>query len=68
MKPSSAENARRLDEPEDVRLQRVLFADHFELDPVRAEDLARHLRGGDRLLGRAAAGGVGQHAHADDRG
>src|SRR5262249_13948026 len=33
--------------------------DHFELDPGRTEQLARHLGGGDCLLGGMAAGGVG---------
>ena len=55
----------RFDQAEQVGLQRVVVADHLELDPVRAEQLARHLRGGDRLLGRAAAGRVGHDAQAE---
>src|SRR6185295_18667017 len=47
-----------------VWLQGIVVADHLELDPLGAEQLARHLRRGDGLPGCAAAGGVGQHPHA----
>ena len=56
---------RRFDKTEDIGLKRVLLADHFKLDPVRGEDFARHLRGGDGFLRRATTGGVGQHIHAE---
>ena len=39
----AAQNAGRLDQAEHVGLQRVGLADHLELDPGRAEKLARHL-------------------------
>ena len=45
--------------------KRVVVADHLELDPGRAEHLARHLRRGDGLAHAVAAGGVGQHADAE---
>ena len=51
----------------------ALVADHLELDPVGLEGLARELRGGHRVAGGEAAGGVGQqHApgaveHVDER-
>jgi hypothetical protein len=35
-------------------------ADHLELDPVPAAQLARQPGGAHRLVGRVAAGGVGQ--------
>ena len=60
-----AERGRGLDQAEQIGLQGVVIGDDFELDPVRAEQLARHVRRGDRFLGRAAAGGVGQHAAAE---
>ena len=43
------ELTRRLDQSEHVRLQRVVVADDLELDPVRAEQVAGHLR----QIGRA---------------
>ena len=60
-----AQDARGLGKPEDIRLQRVVFADHFEFDPGGREYLARHVRGRHRFLDRVAAGGVRQHAHAE---
>ena len=54
-----------LDQTEQIGLQGVVVGDHFELDPIGAEQLARHLRGGDRFFRRAAAGGVRQHAAAE---
>ena len=64
LEPVLAEDGRGLDQAEQIGLQRVVVADHLELDPVGSEQLAGHLRGGDGLLRRAAACGVGQHAHA----
>ena len=55
----------RLDQAEQVGLQGVVVGDHLELQPIGFEHLARHLGGGDGLLRRAAAGGVGQHVHAE---
>ena len=37
------ERGRGLDQAEQVGLQRVVIGDHFELDPIGAEQLARHL-------------------------
>src|SRR5215469_13224324 len=51
-----AEGARRLGEAEHIRLQRVVLADNLELDPWRAEYLARHVRRRNRLLDRMATG------------
>jgi hypothetical protein len=45
---------------EGIRLQGVLIAHHFELDPMGVQQLARHMRQGDGLAGAAAAGGIGQ--------
>jgi len=47
-----------------VGLQGVVVADDFELDPVRAKNLPRHLRQRHRLAGRVAACGVGQEVPA----
>ena len=59
------ELVRCVDGRERVGLQRVVVADHFELDPRGAENLARHLRQRDRLLCAVAAGGVGQDPAAE---
>src|SRR5262249_56343047 len=53
-----------LDQAEQLRLQRVVIGDDLELDPLGAEQLACHLRGGDGFLGSVAAGRVGKNAHA----
>ena len=53
--------------------QRLVVADHLELDPVGLEGLARETRGGHGVAGGEAARGVRQqHAplaleHVDDR-
>ena len=47
-----------------VGQQRVLVADHLELDPVGLERLAGELGGQDRVAGGEAAGGVGEQLHA----
>ncbi|KUM26236.1 hypothetical protein AU467_23015 [Mesorhizobium loti] len=60
-----AEDARGIDQAEHVRLERVMVADHFELDPRRAKNLARHLRGRDGFLHGMTAGGVRQDPHAE---
>jgi hypothetical protein len=59
-----AQHAGRLDQAEDVGLQGVVVADHFELDPFGVEQLARHVGGGDRFLHRVATRRVRQHAQA----
>ncbi|MNL69099.1 hypothetical protein D3C87_1939160 [compost metagenome] len=38
-----------------------MIADHFELDPVRLENLARHLGSENGFLGGMAAGRVRQY-------
>src|SRR5690349_2254621 len=43
--------------------QRLLIADHFELDPVGEADFAGEAGGADRFVGGVAAGGVGQDEH-----
>ena len=58
----AGQRAGRLDEPKQIRLQRVVIGDDFELHPIGAEHLARHLGGGDRFLGRATAGCIRQTA------
>ena len=58
----AAERACRFDEPEHVGLQRVVVGDHLKLDPIRLEQLARHLRRRDRLARRVAAGRIRQDA------
>ncbi len=56
-----------------VGQQRVVVADHLELDPVGLERLAGEPGGGDRVARGEAAGGVRQHLaarlaeHLDDR-
>ena len=47
-----------------VGQQRVLVADHLELDPVGLERLAGELGGEDRVAGGEAAGGVGEQLDA----
>jgi hypothetical protein len=47
-----------------VGQQRVLVADHLELDPVGLERLAGELGGEDRVAGGEAAGGVGEELDA----
>ncbi len=42
-----------------IGLQGVVVADDFELDPVSAENFARHLRHGDGLFRGVTTGGVG---------
>ena len=59
------EDCRSLDQPEGIGLQGVVVADHLELDPVGGEQLACHLRGGDRFFGRAAARRVWQDTHPE---
>jgi hypothetical protein len=61
----ACKNARRLDQAEDVGLQRVVVADDLELDPVGGKHLARHLRRQHRFGDGVAAGGVGQDPHAE---
>ncbi len=61
----AAQDFRRFDEAENVRLKRVVVRDDLELHPVRLEDLARHLRRGDGFLWRVAPGGIGQNACAE---
>ena len=60
-----AQDPRGLSEPEDIRLQRIVLADDLELDPPCTEYLACHVSGRDRLLDGVAAGGIGQHVHAE---
>ena len=57
--------AGRFDEAEDFGLERVVVGDDLEFDPRRAENFARHQRGGDRFLGGVAAGRIGQHGDAE---
>src|SRR5208283_6221264 len=57
-------DARSLYKAKGLRLQQILVARHFELDPVGPKDFARHLRSDDRFPSRAAACGVWQHAGA----
>ncbi len=64
LKTLVAQNARCFDQPERVRLQGVGVADYFQLDPVRAKNLARHMRRGYCLARRVAARRIGQNGHA----
>ena len=54
---------RRFDELEYIRLQRVIIADEFELDPIGIKHFARHLRSGHGFLHTLTACGIGQHRH-----
>ena len=58
------QDRRRLDQAHHIGLQGLVVADDLKLDPGRIEQLTRELRGGHRLAHAAAAGGVGQHGHA----
>ena len=54
---------RRFDKLKHVRLQRVIIADKFELDPVGIKHFARHLRSSHGFLHTLATCGIGQHRH-----
>jgi hypothetical protein len=60
----------RLQELNGVGVERLVVADHLQLDEVGGERLAGELRGEDGLAGGVAAGGVGQEVErpADGRG
>ena len=55
---------RRLDELEYIRLQSIVIADKFELDPIGIKHFTRHLRSGHGFLNALTACGIGQHRHA----
>jgi len=63
LEPVLGERVRRFHEAEQVRLQRVIVADHLKLHPIGGKELPRHLRGANRLLRRSATRRVGHHAH-----
>ena len=64
LEPVAAEHARGFDKTEHIGLQRVVVGDDLKLDPIRLEQLSRHLRRGNRLARRMAAGRVWQDARA----
>ena len=60
MNPSFASTRGGLERGLHIGIQRCLVANHFQLDPVGESDLARQARRADRVIGRIAAGGIGQ--------
>ncbi len=58
------QHARRLDGRRHVGEERLLVADHLELDERADAGLARQAGGADRVGGGVAAGGVGQDGDA----
>ena len=64
MKPFATSVSRGAHEFFHVGIEQFAVADHFELDPVGVERLARQFRSEHSVLRRLAAGRVGQKLHA----
>ena len=63
MKPFATSVSVARDELLGVRIEQLAVADHFELDPVGLERLAREFGGEHRILRGLAARRVGQEMH-----